>query len=162
MAGRGRCRCRRDEKSCCPLPEGMEAKPLTSSSDFHYLPPSTSYLNHPVTFKFRLLGCRVDDMDRTSGPNRVSAIVLYYHLQPGQWTQHHLHLPTSYAPTDRTWNTRLQPTAYSLQVSWTRHHLISHLARTTCGAAVMDRQNNHHTSVPRCLVGTVRKSRKLH
>lgn len=27
-------------------PEGMEAKPLTSSSDFHYLPPSTSYLNH--------------------------------------------------------------------------------------------------------------------
>lgn len=57
-------------------PEGMEAKPLTSSSDFHYLPPSTSYLNHPVTFKFCLLGCRVDDMDRTSGPNRVSAIVL--------------------------------------------------------------------------------------
>lgn len=47
-------------------PEGMEAKPLTSSSDFHYLPPSTSYLNHPVTFKFRLLGCPVGDMDRTS------------------------------------------------------------------------------------------------
>lgn len=31
-------------------PEGMEAKPL----------------NHPVTFKFRLLGCPVGDMDRTS------------------------------------------------------------------------------------------------
>lgn len=56
------------------------------------------------TFKFQLLGCPVDDI--TS---------IYIYLTDG---------------LDCTWNTR-QPTSYSLQLSWTRHHLISNLARTT-------------------------------